>query len=347
MNDFFKKHIKVYPEIFPNKVTENPLVSVAVQTYQHSKYIKDCLDGILMQQTDFPFEVLLGEDESTDGTRDVCIEYAKKYPDKIRLFLHSRKNVIFINNRPTGRFNLLWNFENANGKYIAWCDGDDYWTDPLKLQKQADFLENNSDYGLTHTDCAVYVENKKKWLKSINKNLSNQNNDLNKKELFYELIKSTYKVRTSTAMFRKDLLSGIIINNYFAMVDTQVWLTMSQKTKFKYFDEVTCVYRKLQNSLSRDGLSINTFRFRLSSSEMRIYYCKLFKYKINTAIKNKYNNQLITYKIYKNDFKEKYPLINPTFIQKIRNNVIKINIIRSILRFEHQLRKKIYFLINS
>ncbi|MDZ7795668.1 MAG: glycosyltransferase [Candidatus Marinimicrobia bacterium] len=66
------------------------LVSVVVVTYQHSNYIKDCLDGILMQKTDFPVEILLGEDASTDGTREICIEYANKYPDKIRLFLHHR-----------------------------------------------------------------------------------------------------------------------------------------------------------------------------------------------------------------------------------------------------------------
>ncbi|MFW5983238.1 MAG: glycosyltransferase family 2 protein, partial [bacterium] len=70
---------------YRHNVPDNPLVSVCVQTYQHAKYIEQCLDGILMQKTSFPFEVLLGEDESTDGTREICIEYAKKHPDKIRL----------------------------------------------------------------------------------------------------------------------------------------------------------------------------------------------------------------------------------------------------------------------
>src|SRR5690606_24131225 len=99
-------------------------------------------------QTTFPFEIILGEDESNDGTREICKQYAAQYPDKIKLFLRSRKDVIYINGNPTGRFNFIENLKACSGKYIALCEGDDYWTDPLKLQKQVDFLENNSDFAL-------------------------------------------------------------------------------------------------------------------------------------------------------------------------------------------------------
>lgn len=139
---------------FPNKVKSNPLVSVCVQTYQHANFIKQCLDGILMQKTDFEIEVLLGEDDSIDGTRDICIDYAQKYPEKIRLILHSRENNIKIGGAPSGRFNFIYNLTNAKGKYIALCEGDDYWTDPLKLQYQVDFLEDNKAFSL----CAHAVE---------------------------------------------------------------------------------------------------------------------------------------------------------------------------------------------
>src|SRR3954464_5744364 len=107
--EFREKYEKVPVDIFPDCASEHPLVSVSVQTYQHAHYIKDCLEGILMQQTDFPFEILLGEDQSTDGTRKICIEYAQKYPDKVRLFLHQRENNITINGRSTGKFNVLYN----------------------------------------------------------------------------------------------------------------------------------------------------------------------------------------------------------------------------------------------
>ena len=121
---------------------EFPLVSICVQTYQHAPYIAECLEGLLKQKTTFPYEIILGEDESNDGTRDICKAYAKKYPEIIRLFLRRREDVIYINGNATGRYNFIQNLRTARGKYIALCEGDDYWTDPLKLQKQVIFLEN-------------------------------------------------------------------------------------------------------------------------------------------------------------------------------------------------------------
>lgn len=120
-----------------------PLVSICCITYNHENYIRDAIEGFLSQETSFPVEILLGEDESNDGTREICKEYADKYPKKIRLFLHSRENNIKINGNPTGRFNLLYNLSKAHGKYIALCEGDDFWTDPYKLQKQVGLVKKN------------------------------------------------------------------------------------------------------------------------------------------------------------------------------------------------------------
>ena len=101
-----------------------------------------------MQKTDFPFEICLGEDESNDGTREICQEYAGKYPEIIRLFLRNRKDVIYFNGHAVGHYNVMETLKQCNGKYIAICAGDDYWTDPYKLQKQVDFLEANPEYVL-------------------------------------------------------------------------------------------------------------------------------------------------------------------------------------------------------
>lgn len=136
---------------FPSAVSDAPLVSVCVQTYRHAPFIAACLDGILRQKTSFPFEILLGEDDSDDGTREICIEYARKYPQSIRLFLHTRENVIYVNGIATGRFNFFYNLSEARGKYIAFCDGDDYWTDPYKLQTQVGFMEENDACNLCWT----------------------------------------------------------------------------------------------------------------------------------------------------------------------------------------------------
>lgn len=119
----------------------NPLVSVVVTTYQHAAFIEECIQGILMQQTTFPVEVLIGEDESTDGTREICQRLAEDHPERIKLFLRNRKDVLYIQGHATGRANLLHLLGQAKGKYIALCEGDDYWTDPSKLQQQVELME--------------------------------------------------------------------------------------------------------------------------------------------------------------------------------------------------------------
>jgi glycosyltransferase involved in cell wall biosynthesis len=120
-----------------------PRVSVCIQTYQQAPYIRECLESVIAQRTGFPFEIILGEDESTDGTREICIEYAEKYPGLIRLFLRTEKDRIYIDGEKTGRFNFIENLKAARGNYIATLDGDDHWIHPFKLQKQFELMEEN------------------------------------------------------------------------------------------------------------------------------------------------------------------------------------------------------------
>lgn len=110
--------------------TEDPLVSICCITYNHENYIRDAIEGFLMQKTDFPFEVIVHDDASIDATADVIREYEKKYPDVI-------KPIYQIENQYSkGEKVTLFTLRAAKGKYIALCEGDDYWIDPLKLQKQ-------------------------------------------------------------------------------------------------------------------------------------------------------------------------------------------------------------------
>jgi glycosyltransferase involved in cell wall biosynthesis len=129
-----------------------PLVSVCVITYQHAAFIRQCLDSILAQETSFPFEIVIGEDESSDGTREICIEYAHRHPDRIRLYLRSRALSNIESHGRTARLNGTWTRRAARGKYVALCEGDDYWTAVDKLEKQAQFLER-------HPECSMCFHN--------------------------------------------------------------------------------------------------------------------------------------------------------------------------------------------
>lgn len=118
-----------------------PLVSISCITYNHVEYIRQCLDSFLMQKCDFKFEILVHDDASTDGTSEIIREYQEKYPDIIKAIIQTE------NQYSKGvRVTSVYNFSRAKGKYIAMCEGDDYWIDSLKLQKQVDFLEKNQDY---------------------------------------------------------------------------------------------------------------------------------------------------------------------------------------------------------
>ena len=121
-----------------------PVVSVCIMTYQHINFIAQAIEGALMQKTDFPVEILIGEDESDDGTRKICLAYADKYPDRISVFQRSRKDVVLIDGQPRGGANLRATIHAAKGDFIALCEGDDYWTDPEKLQRQIDYLRSHA-----------------------------------------------------------------------------------------------------------------------------------------------------------------------------------------------------------
>lgn len=128
-----------------------PLVSISCITYNHAPYIRQCLEGFFMQQCDFEYEILIHDDASTDGTSEIIREYQEKYPEIIKPIIQTQNQWSQGIRGMMARFN----FPRAKGKYIALCEGDDYWTDPLKLQKQVEFLEKNEDYVLTGHNASI------------------------------------------------------------------------------------------------------------------------------------------------------------------------------------------------
>ena len=117
-----------------------PKVSVCLVTYNHEKFIKQAIESVFMQKTDFDYEVVIGEDYSTDNTRKILSQYQMRYPHRIKAIFNN-KNVGPVEN-------FIRTLSTCKGKYIAYLEGDDYWTDAYKLQKQVDFLDKHPDYSL-------------------------------------------------------------------------------------------------------------------------------------------------------------------------------------------------------
>ena len=262
-----------------NKIT--PLVSVCVATYNHQDYIAQCLDGILMQKTDFPFEIVVGEDESPDNTREICKKYAEEHPDKIRLFLRDKKESHFIYSDGSTRiFNVQWNLMSCRGKYIAFCEGDDYWTDPMKLQMQVEILEQNPEVGFVHTDFEM-SEGKvghSKW----------PTEPIVATE---KLINAECHIGNLTVMYRRELLDKIPKLYYqqrFKMGDLPMQIEMSRECKFQYINKITAVYRVLQNSASHNSDIEKEIEFYRSARECRQFYAKQYGMELKDDDKQMY-----------------------------------------------------------
>lgn len=137
-----------------NCYKSNVSVAIWMVTYNQEKYIQKSIESIMSQRTNFPIKLLIGEDSSTDRTKEICEEISEKYKNKIELFSHNKnkgpnENAIYIYNKCL----------QSGAKYIALCEGDDYWTDPLKLQKQVDFLEANCDYFFVSSNSETKMNN--------------------------------------------------------------------------------------------------------------------------------------------------------------------------------------------
>lgn len=187
------------------------VVSISCITYNHAPYIRQCLDGFMMQKTNFAFEVLIHDDASTDGTTEIIKEYEAKYPEIIKP-LYEEENQ-WVKGR---RGSAVFNYPRAKGKYIALCEGDDYWTDPLKLQKQVDFLEANPDYSMCF-HAAKLVEDDKIIMNTPFSTIDNR--EYSGIEVF-----EIWQVPTASVIFKRDV------------IESQSYKLVSHSKKFIYGD---------------------------------------------------------------------------------------------------------------
>jgi len=273
-----------------------PLVSISCITFNHENYIRDCIEGFLIQETTFPFEVLIHDDASTDKTPEIITEYSAKHPNIIKPIFQTENQF----SQGVRGIAIKFNFSRAKGKYIAMCEGDDYWTDPHKLQKQVDFLETNPDYVICYHDASVIDENGNLLEKS--KLTLEYKRDFSSEELM-----NAAWILTLTMCFR----NLPILKNYppeaSNVINSDTFLTviLGQYGKGKYLGKEiqSAVYRKhlksIWSSLEKEEQDFQNF--------MSLLY--MFQYKLRTTSRE--NAVSFLFKTVYLSYSRIYPKKNP------------------------------------
>lgn len=240
------------------------MVTIRCTVYNHEPYLRQCLDGFVMQKTNFKFEAIVHDDASTDGSATIIREYAEKYPEIIKPILQTENQY----SKRDGSLTRIMN-EHTRGKYIAICEGDDYWIDPLKLQKQVDFMENHLDYGLVCSDINEFNQ----LTKEIKYNFF-KNKRWNIKYSFEDFLINAWFLAPCTWLYRKEYLENDFIKNKFIVGDLPLLLEISSNSKIKKLKESTAVYRVLPKSASH-GFNFNQqIEFQKKILEIQLYYMK-------------------------------------------------------------------------
>lgn len=244
-----------------------PLVSVCMITYNQEAFISEAIEGVLMQMCDFPFEVIIGEDCSSDSTREICQKYAANNAN-IRL-LESTENLGMA-------YNFIRTLKAAKGKYIAICEGDDYWTDPHKLTNQVLFLDSHQDYGLVCTDYDTLNTSTGLTEKSF---IRTKYGITKEKELtLQKYIFSRFYIRTLTVVFRAEYIGRYLSQTDSDIVlkqsagDLPLWLFMLLHTNVKFMPVSTAVYRVTSGTASRPVDPESRHRFQTSVMDVIEYY---------------------------------------------------------------------------
>ncbi len=248
---------------------DRPLVSVQMITYNHQPYIAQAIEGALQQQTSFPFEIVIGEDCSTDGTREIVFDYQRRFPTIIRAITSDRNVGAYANQRRV--------HAASSGKYFAYCDGDDFWHDPRKLQLQVDYLETRPEYSLVHTDADWLVQATGQripcWHRTYRHAIAQGD--------VYEDLLVDNQIMTCTVCVGKEYLDRF--TNDPALDPTQIamvadyprWLLLSMVSKIGYLDVSTTTRRELVHSASKSPDPARNFALFLEMYGIREHFLRL------------------------------------------------------------------------
>ena len=267
-----------------------PKLSILIPTYNHSEFITKTLEGALEQITDFDFEIVIGDDASTDDNALIISNFTNKFPNKIRAFLHPQNLGLNEPRELGGKNNVGFLFSQCKGEYIALCEGDDYWTEPLKLQKQVDFLENNQEYSLCHHQLEVIYQDNSP---SHNFNTENQRDTSTLEDLLKD---ESWFLGTASTIFRNVFKQGM--PDWWwktASGDLGIFIEVAKQGKIKYLPESMGKYRKHSGGMTNIHTPQNRFFLR-NRMEMFENLDKYFEFKHHDILENtidKYQKLLI------------------------------------------------------
>lgn len=211
-----------------------PVVSICCITYNQASYIRDALDGFIKQKTEYPYEVLIHDDASTDGTAEIIREYAERYPDRIFPILQTQNQYSIGNTSVSG----LFNFPRVRGRYVAMCEGDDYWTDETKLQRQVDFMEAHPDCSLCLHSAQVEVQGR-----ALTEQLMRPYQE-DCRITPEEIIDKTSGYPTASLLFRSEMIRELPDFYMKAPIaDIPLQLLAAARGWAYYMDRPMCVYR--------------------------------------------------------------------------------------------------------
>lgn len=269
------------------------MISVSMITFKHELYIQQAIEGVLMQKTNFDFELIIADDCSPDKTPEIIEEIVNKHPkgNKIKYFRHKEN----IGMQPNG----IFAHNQCSGQYIALCEGDDYWTDPLKLQKQVDFLENNLDYVLCFHKVDIEKRNGEIVEDFITKVPENY-------ETLDTLARLGNYIHTPSVVFRNIIKTFPFEFELSPIGDYFLYIILAENGKIKYLDEKMAVYRygvgvfshnsNLQISVKNHTLFTCLLSYLKDENIKRIIFerQKNDLFHIETIIKSEYNNLFVS-----------------------------------------------------
>ena len=262
---------------------KHPLLTVHCMTFNHESFIQDTLKGFVMQKTNFPFVTIVVDDASTDKESEILWKFINKElnlssakkeetDDYIRVVAPHKTNqnctfiILFLKyNHYSLRKPKKPYFTKLeeHAKYLAICEGDDYWTDPLKLQKQVDYLENHPECGLIYTNAQI-----------LDQESGIITNTTLPRQTDFEHLLLESPIMTLTTCYRKSCLVGFHYNSTWRMSDLPMWLYIAARFTVKYLPDITATYRKLSNSISHFNSINKAVSFSLNSFDIRLFFAK-------------------------------------------------------------------------